>query len=114
VFTLVTERERKAESVNWPAKAVHWFNEPRSFDSMCLTQNDVTKSKLNFVPKVPLPSATLHKLSRMKLKARGLTDEGLSMRYPWGIILAQSNVEIINGISKKFIHCLLGYILDRI
>ena len=57
----------------------------------------------DFVPKVPLPSATLHTLSRMKMKAGGLTDEGLSLYYRWGIILAQSNVEIINEISKKFI-----------
>jgi len=70
--------------------------------------------KLIFVPKFPLPSATLHKLIRMELKARGLTDEGLSLHYRWGIILAQSNVEIITGNSKKFIQCLLGCILDRL
>jgi hypothetical protein len=48
------------------------------------------------------------------MKARGLTDEGLSLHYRWGIILAQSNVEIINGISKKFIQYLLEYVLDRL
>lgn len=72
------------------------------------------KGKLIFVSKVPLPSATLHKLSRIELKARGLADERLSLHYRKGIILAQSDVEIITGISKKFIQCLLGYILDRL
>jgi hypothetical protein len=50
----------------------------------------------------------------MKLKARGLTDEEPSLHYRWGITLAEGNVEIINAISKKFIQCLLGYILDQV
>jgi hypothetical protein len=38
----------------------------------------------------------------MKLKARGLTEEGLRLHYRWGIIFSFGNVENTYGKTKKF------------